>query len=104
MVPHSLLSHNTSLSHGGTWPSELGSLSDEQLGPRRGELHVDPGLVLPQPALGDRAFETGAVFGRDAASVEERQIDQLDTDAWRSRAGPSGRSVVSLRSGSINQC
>jgi hypothetical protein len=35
----------------------------------------------PEPALRDRVFDTGAVFGRGASSAEERVVDQLDMDA-----------------------
>ena len=35
----------------------------------------------PQPALGDRAGQSGAVLVRRGASFEERAINQLDIDA-----------------------
>ena len=35
----------------------------------------------PQPALGDRAGQSGAVLVRRGASFEERAVDQLDIDA-----------------------
>jgi hypothetical protein len=55
--------------------------SCEQLRARLGELHVGPGLVLPQPALQDRIVEPGTILRWRAAFAQERFVDLLDVDA-----------------------
>jgi hypothetical protein len=48
----------------------------------RGELHVGPGLMHPEPATLDCQLHAGAVFGRRAALlVQERPVDLLDVNA-----------------------
>src|SRR5258705_8406743 len=65
-------SHNS-----GSAPTLHGSLSGEQLGACRRELHIGSGLVFPQPALGNRVIEPGTVFAGRGAFAEKRQIDLL---------------------------
>jgi hypothetical protein len=62
-------------------PAGWSFLSGEQVGTGRGEPHEGTAFMSPQPALGDRVFDTDAVFGRGATSVEKRVVDQLDMDA-----------------------
>ncbi len=46
------------------------------------ELRVSPGLVLPQPAIGEGMVEPGDVLLRRAAFLEqERPVDPLEVDA-----------------------
>src|SRR3984957_3327863 len=45
------------------------------------ELHIDPGFVLPEPALGNRKLQASDVFGRAASSPQEGFVDFLDVNA-----------------------
>jgi hypothetical protein len=59
------------------WSCPLG----KQFGAGRGELHVCPGLLQPEPARCNRALDAGAVLIRRAAGLEECAVDQLDIGA-----------------------
>src|SRR5580693_7674753 len=53
----------------------------EQLSAGRGELHVCPGLMQPEPARCNRALDTGAVLIRRATGFEKCAVDQLDINS-----------------------
>jgi hypothetical protein len=79
--------------------------SGKQVRAGLGELHINPGLVLPQPTLGDREGEAGAIFGWGAAFLEqERPIDLLDMDAAILDSLDSVRDLEQLAGGLIRIC
>ena len=56
----------------------------------------------PQPALGDRAGQSGAVLVRRGASFEERAVDQLDIDATILNRPDTVGDLDPATSGSVN--
>ena len=86
------------------WVCHLG----EQLSAGRGELHVCPGLMQPEPARCNRAFDSGAVLIRRATGLEECAVDQLRepiiSSSWTTvadsasvRSCPAGYRFLALR-------